>query len=309
KGGSIPSRTSSSISASSSRSCASWWTPSTTACCSPPTAPGSPCTIAASRWRWMSSARPATYFRSATAPFSPSPTAPPSGWPSTWPSRCASSWWARVSLILHGSKSKSRKAPARLRRSPWSIPTRADARRPDSSREAIHGRKDLCGLRPGQSAPAAPWLVRAPERHPPRIHHRRLAHHADAGEPDRLPLRGRGPSSRPAGELGKGGSAPQHPHRRWCHRQGPGAGPGHRAAGHLASHRRSTARHHQEVDRVVVPLSPVPGPLEVSERLASLPGLLLLDSAARGSLGRASYVMADPVQVLSGRVPADTLAA
>ncbi|HLS48121.1 MAG TPA: aminodeoxychorismate synthase component I [Gemmatimonadales bacterium] len=53
----------------------------------------------------------------------------------------------------------------------------------------------------------------------------------------------------------------------------------------------------------------MPGPLEVSERLASLPGLLLLDSAARGSLGRASYVMADPVQVLSGRVPADTLAA
>ncbi|HEX6644927.1 MAG TPA: aminodeoxychorismate synthase component I [Gemmatimonadales bacterium] len=72
--------------------------------------------------------------------------------------------------------------------------------------------------------------------------------------------------------------------------------------------RRGVERHPAEVDYVVTGLSPVPGPLELCERLAHLPDLLLLDSAAPGATGRFSYLMADPVRVVSGRVPDDALA-
>jgi para-aminobenzoate synthetase component 1 len=62
------------------------------------------------------------------------------------------------------------------------------------------------------------------------------------------------------------------------------------------------------VDHVVTGLSPVPGPLELCERLVHLPGLLFLDSAAPGATGRFSYLMADPSSVVSTRVPDDGLA-
>ena len=62
------------------------------------------------------------------------------------------------------------------------------------------------------------------------------------------------------------------------------------------------------MDLLVTPLSPPPEPLDTCERLAQLPGLLFLDSAARGPTGRYSYLTADPVRVFTSRVPGDALA-
>ena len=62
------------------------------------------------------------------------------------------------------------------------------------------------------------------------------------------------------------------------------------------------------MDLLVTPLSPPPEPLDACERLAQLPGLLFLDSAARGPTGRYSYLTADPVRVFTSRVPGDALA-
>ncbi|HEU4828986.1 MAG TPA: aminodeoxychorismate synthase component I [Gemmatimonadales bacterium] len=58
---------------------------------------------------------------------------------------------------------------------------------------------------------------------------------------------------------------------------------------------------------VVTPLSPTPAPLELCERLADLPNLLFLDSAALGPTGRFTYLTADPVRVFRSRVPGDAL--
>jgi para-aminobenzoate synthetase component 1 len=64
------------------------------------------------------------------------------------------------------------------------------------------------------------------------------------------------------------------------------------------------------VGRVVIELDPVPGPLEVCERLAHLPYPILLDSAADdGRTGRYSYAAADPFRVFRARVPDDPLPA
>ncbi len=69
-------------------------------------------------------------------------------------------------------------------------------------------------------------------------------------------------------------------------------------------------RHDEEVGRVVIELDPVPGPLEVCERLAHLPYPILLDSAAdHGRTGRFSYAAADPFRVFRARVPDDPLPA
>ena len=66
--------------------------------------------------------------------------------------------------------------------------------------------------------------------------------------------------------------------------------------------------HPEEMDLLVTPLAPPPEPLDLCERLGSLPKLLLLDSAARGPTGRYSYLMADPARVFTSRVPGDVLA-
>ena len=62
------------------------------------------------------------------------------------------------------------------------------------------------------------------------------------------------------------------------------------------------------MDLLVTPLAPAPEPLDLCERLAHLPNLLFLDSAARGPTGRYSYLMADPARVFTSRVPGDALA-
>ena len=61
------------------------------------------------------------------------------------------------------------------------------------------------------------------------------------------------------------------------------------------------------MDLLVTQLSPAPEPLDLCERLAHLPNLLFLDSAARGPTGRYSYLTADPARVFTSRVPDDAL--
>lgn len=60
---------------------------------------------------------------------------------------------------------------------------------------------------------------------------------------------------------------------------------------------------------VVIELFPVPEPLAACERLADLPYLIFLDSAARTDIGRYSYLSADPCRIFMGRVPDDPLIA
>jgi para-aminobenzoate synthetase component I len=48
---------------------------------------------------------------------------------------------------------------------------------------------------------------------------------------------------------------------------------------------------------LVVPLSPAPDPFATSVRFSGLPYLLFLDSSAQGSLGRYSFVAADPIAI------------
>jgi len=51
---------------------------------------------------------------------------------------------------------------------------------------------------------------------------------------------------------------------------------------------------------LAVPLSPVPDPFSTAVRFSESPHLLFLDSSAQGSLGRYSFVAADPVAVARG---------
>ena len=76
----------------------------------------------------------------------------------------------------------------------------------------------------------------------------------------------------------------------------------------METRRGRAQRHPEEVDLLVTRLSPAPEPLDCCERLAHLPNLLFLDSAARGPTGRYSYLAADPVQRFTSRVPDDALA-
>ena len=52
-----------------------------------------------------------------------------------------------------------------------------------------------------------------------------------------------------------------------------------------------------------VPLTPVPDPVRTCVRFSGLPYLLFLDSSAKGSLGRYSFVAADPVAVVRSADP------
>jgi para-aminobenzoate synthetase component 1 len=54
---------------------------------------------------------------------------------------------------------------------------------------------------------------------------------------------------------------------------------------------------------LVEPLTPLPDPVEACERLAGWPYRLFLDSAVRGSLGRYSFLTADPVGIIRARGP------